>query len=163
MKKLFNNKYNRIDHSVPEIFPEISRVSMVGYIPRHRQISILIEAGKKLDRLRGQFDLKPGEKFDLDDIECDPTRSKSFDLAEASSILSRYKIVNVNLETLEYIDAKGIVRKFPSGVPVESLQKQNKGLDTASRSVSSPLTPENEMDKGKDKVKDVIEQKKNNE
>lgn len=149
----FNTKFNRIDKSIPEIFDQKTKVSCVGYIPRHKLIKAFIAAGKRLDTIRGKYDIYDNK--DIDDVDVDVTREKSFDLAQASEYMKRYDIVNVNFETSEYIDKKGVIRHWPSGKAVSTKEEvlkgskkpsQNKqeGPDTSSRSVSGQLTPEGE-------------------
>lgn len=150
----FNNKYNRIDRSKPEIFDEHTEVSCVGYVPRHKVIKAFIAAGKRLDNIQGKYDVYTD--LETDDIDIDVTRSKSFDLAEASEIMRRYNIININFETMEYIDEKGLIRKYPSGEVVSSKKEvleQNEGPSTISRSVLGQLTPN---DEGDTSVEDLV-------
>ena len=87
MKKKYATRDDRI-HSEPEINSGEILVQREGYIPRHRRIEALIEAGRRLDLLKktGQFDIDQGKDVDIDNMQCDPTREKNFDLADASEL-----------------------------------------------------------------------------
>lgn len=117
----FNTKFERHNHSKPEEFPEKSRVDMLSFIPKERQIQILIQAGQRL-RGKGVYDLNPDSTEDIDDLDCDPTRRKDFDLADASNALRTIQ----NLEELKKAAEK----------------KMKKGPSSPSRSELGPLTPE---------------------
>lgn len=137
MSKKFNTQHNIITHSKPEDYSgQESRVDMIGYIPRDRLIQMFINSGKRLVNERGVFDFH--EDVDIDEYEPDPTRSKAFDLADASEAMKGKKIVRVLAETGEYIDEKGRVRNIKDGGVI--LPKSRP--DTPSRSVSGQMTPE---------------------
>lgn len=139
----FNNKYNRILKTPKEDFSEvISHVDLVGYIPKERQIKMLIEAGKRLVSNRGIYDFQANEKVDIDEIDPDVTRNLSFDLADASEIMKKYQIVTVNFETGEYLDKTGYIRNIKDGKKVYDKPVP----DTSSRSVSGQMTPKGEID-----------------
>lgn len=145
----YNNKWNRVSKSIPEINSGKTKVSMVGYVSRHQQIQTLIDAGKRLDKIRGRYDLQEDQDVDIDDLQLDPTRSLAFDLAEASQILNNHGVMAVDLEHGIYLDMDGKAHKISdlnnNEVAPEAPSEANKGLDTVSRSVSSPLTPEKEV------------------
>lgn len=64
---------------------DVSKVETAGYIPADVQIEMFIQAGRRLDQSRKeQFDFGPEEEVPPDFI--DPTRSGSFDLADATQL-----------------------------------------------------------------------------
>ena len=66
-----------------EIFDPVSRTETAGYIRAEDQITAFIDAGRRLDEYRREmYDFGDGEEVPDDFI--DPTRSGSFDLADAS-------------------------------------------------------------------------------
>lgn len=134
----FNSQYNIVKHSAPETFEDaVSKVDMIGYIPKERQIAMLIQAGERLVNHRGVYDFAANQDVDIDEHPVDPTRSKSFDLADASEVMKGKQINNIIPETGEYIDHKGVIRniKHPDA-------KSKQGVpDTTSRSVSGQMTP----------------------
>lgn len=157
----FNNKFNRIGKSSPEINSGEEKVSCVGFIPRARQIETLIQAGKRLEIMRGKYDVTQ-DKFDIDEIDIDPTRSKSFDLADASEFLTRLGILDFDLDKGTYTDKKGNIRKIFSGADkaVNTPENAQDGPDTSSRSVSGQMTPEGGGIDEKEKKDDNVEIKK---
>lgn len=61
----------------------VSKVQPYGYIPTRVQVQRMLEAGVRLSEFRkGLFDFD--DDTPDDEIEVDPTRSPSFDLADAS-------------------------------------------------------------------------------
>lgn len=87
----FNTKYDRQMRSKPEVFPEKSRVDLYNFVPKNKIIKSLVEAGKRLGP-SGTFDIPSnGPEVDLDELECDPTRHPSFDMADASQMLRGLK------------------------------------------------------------------------
>ena len=62
------------------------RVEVAGYIPADKQILAMINAGQRLDNARKNFDFDESHPVD-ESIPCDPTRSKGYDIAEASQDL----------------------------------------------------------------------------
>lgn len=89
---MYNSQAKRVRQK-GEVFSEETLVETAGFIPKERKIRMMLQAGKRLDEMRkaGMFDFDPGQKIDLN-ISVDPTRSKGFDLAEASMMLSQLKI-----------------------------------------------------------------------
>lgn len=149
----FNTQYNIVEHSKPESFEGIiSKVDLIGYIPKERQIQMLIEAGERLQASRGVYDLKAGQEFDIDDLDCDPTRDLAFGLAEASEIMRRYQISQVFLETGDFIDMKGNRRNIRDLGSVKELPRP----DSTPRSVSGQMTPSGEeVSKNVQKAKNI--------
>lgn len=84
---MYNSHANRIPHQ-KEMNDGKSDVETAGFIPKNRKIQIMLTAGKRLEDMRkaGVFDFMPGVEPDLY-VQVDPTRSKAFDLADASAIL----------------------------------------------------------------------------
>lgn len=83
MSDLFFTKYKRPQLQEGEVDP-VSKVEAAGYIPADVQIEQFIIAGRRLDLARKEmFDVPPGEDGEP---EIDPTRSGSFDLADASQV-----------------------------------------------------------------------------
>lgn len=79
----FNTRYARPISAPAEAVDSKSKTETAGYIPADVQILRLIEAGKRLDAYRKEaYDFNPDEEVPDDFI--DPTRSGSFDLADAS-------------------------------------------------------------------------------
>ena len=63
----------------------VSKTESAGYIPAEAQIELFIQAGRKLDQARKeQYDFSADEEVPSDFI--DPTRSGSFDLADATQL-----------------------------------------------------------------------------
>lgn len=70
---------------VKEINDGETVVDMAGYIPAKAQIESLIMAGQRLvDHRRQLYDFAPDQQVDEDFI--DPTRSRGFDMADASTM-----------------------------------------------------------------------------
>lgn len=79
----FQTHYERT-RSAPEKNSGICKVDRAGYISSQKRIENLINAGMRLvESRREQYDF-PGNEFDPD-FE-DPTRSKNFDMADASQM-----------------------------------------------------------------------------
>lgn len=79
----FQTQYVRT-RSAPEKNSGICKVDRAGYISSQKRIENLINAGMRLvESRREQYDF-PGNEFDPD-FE-DPTRSKNFDMADASQM-----------------------------------------------------------------------------
>ncbi|WNK14101.1 MAG: hypothetical protein [Microvirus sp.] len=82
----FNTPYKRI-HSHAEVNSGEILVDDAGYIPREVRIKRLLEAGELLESYgSGSYDMQPDDETDIEDIDCDPTRHSSFDMADASII-----------------------------------------------------------------------------
>lgn len=65
-----------------------SRTSLAGYQPADQRIQSLLSAGKRLfDANTAAYDIPAGEKYYIDNISVDPTRSKAFDFADASEAM----------------------------------------------------------------------------
>lgn len=84
MKKVFYTKYDR----PPKIFVEScggpSLVETAGYITAEQRINNLISAGRRLVEARKyQYDFPDGK---IPDGYSDPTRSKDFDMSDATQI-----------------------------------------------------------------------------
>lgn len=80
----FNTRENRI-HSKPEINSGVTKVEVAGYLSKKKRIDNIILAGERL--IQARKDMYDYVGTDLDpDIPLDPTRSKGFDLADASRI-----------------------------------------------------------------------------
>lgn len=69
------------DNEVP-VGPRI--VETAGYIPVDKQIQILIDAGRRLDASRGEYEFDADT--DVPDSYEDVTRAPGFDMADASSL-----------------------------------------------------------------------------
>lgn len=81
---MFNTKYNYKKVSIPEKNSGRSPVETAGYIPANQRIENMMLAGQRLSESRKeQYDFPDGE---IDESYNDPTRSKNFDLADASQI-----------------------------------------------------------------------------
>lgn len=138
-KKDFNNKFNRVDKSIPEINSGEILVQTLGYIPKDKQIKMLIEAGKRIEAYRGTYDFR--KDVDIENVENDPTRQMAFDLADMSEIIRGLKIksIDINKNTFKTLD--GETRDLETGEPIKSNQTAQNGPDTSSRSVSGQMTP----------------------
>ena len=67
------------------VMDPVSKTESAGYIPADVQITMFIEAGRRLDKARIEaYDFGPNEEVPEDFI--DPTRSGDFDLADASRL-----------------------------------------------------------------------------
>lgn len=141
-KQDFNNKFNRVNKSTPEINSGEEKVSCIGFIPRARQIETLIQAGKRLETMRGKYDITQ-DNINIDDVDIDPTRSKSFDLADASEFITRLGILDFDLDNGTFKDLKGNVHRIFRGADkdVNTPENAQDGPDTLSRSVSGQMTP----------------------
>lgn len=116
----FNTPYKREYRSKQEDFAGIkSRVDLTGYVPKEKKIKMMIQAGLQYQKT-GLYDFPIDSDEDISDMECDPTRQKSFDLADASDRL-RY---------LERVARNARIHK-----------QVEMGPDSPSRSESGPLTP----------------------
>lgn len=83
----FNTKYNYEKYSQPEKNSGETLVEKAGYISAQKRIENMILAGQRLvDYRKSQFDFPDGE---IDEDFNDPTRVKSFDLAEATELQLR--------------------------------------------------------------------------
>ena len=68
-----------------EILDPVSKTETAGYIRAEDQITAFIDAGRRLDEYRREmYDFGDGEEVPDDFI--DPTRSGSFDLADATML-----------------------------------------------------------------------------
>lgn len=71
--------------SPPQRFSQISKTQKKGYITAQQRIEQIMLAGKNLQEYReNQYDFKT--ESDIDFSLNDPTRSKNFDLADASML-----------------------------------------------------------------------------
>ena len=71
--------------SPPQRFSQISKTQKKGYITAQQRIEQIMLAGKNLREYReNQYDFKT--ESDIDFSLNDPTRSKNFDLADASQL-----------------------------------------------------------------------------
>ena len=85
----FKTQYNT-KPSPPEVGGGEKLVEVAGYIPAHKQINNLINAGQRLVAARAEmYDFPDGE---IDENFSDPTRNGNFDLADATQI-------NLQMET----------------------------------------------------------------
>lgn len=80
----FRTKYNR-PKLVEEVNDGKSKVETAGYVPAEVQIMDMLSAGMRLNEYRkDRFDFAADEVVPDDFV--DPTRSPSFDLADATAI-----------------------------------------------------------------------------
>lgn len=86
LKPLFRTSTNY--KSFPKVIPELDKTRITesaGYITAKQRIENMILAGKRLVQYRKeQFDFQYDEKIDFN--YNDPTRSKNFDMADASQL-----------------------------------------------------------------------------
>ena len=85
MDTMFYGKHRRpkLEEGVMD---SLSKTETAGYIPADKQIEMFIQAGRRLDQARKeQYDFAEGEEVP-EDVVVDPTRSGSFDLADASQL-----------------------------------------------------------------------------
>lgn len=100
----FKTQYNT-KPSPPELGGGEKLVEVAGYIPAHKQINNLINAGQRLAAARAEmYDFPDGE---IDENFNDPTRNGNFDLADATQI---------NLE----MEAKARAAAVPGDIPSPS-------------------------------------------
>lgn len=98
----YNTKYNRIKLPANDTVKRHSRVDLTGFISKEKRIAYLIEAGERLPRSKGLYDFD--KEVDIDDVECDPTRRKSFDYTDAQEMYDNRVIptyVKLRKEALE--------------------------------------------------------------
>lgn len=84
----FNSPYERIKQPLeagggPRI------VETAGYIPIQAQIAQFINAGKRLEDYRKQYDFGMGQPVPEDFI--DPTKRKGFDIIDAQNLVNEIK------------------------------------------------------------------------
>ena len=87
--------YSQATYKPPkgELMTTVSETEQHGYIPAPLQISRILEAGQRLDDYRKfVYDFDDMEKIDINDIEPDPTRDTSFDMADASILAMKLQI-----------------------------------------------------------------------
>ena len=78
----FSTKYS-LQKTPPEVNKGPSHVEKAGYIPAQARIENMMLAGQRLVAHRAEmYDFK--ELKDIDESFTDPTRSKNFDMADAS-------------------------------------------------------------------------------
>lgn len=83
----FNVQHNYTKHSQPEQNHAKCLVEKAGYISAQKRIESMILAGQRLvDYRKNQFDFPDGK---IDEDFDDPTRIKSFDLADATQLQLR--------------------------------------------------------------------------
>ncbi|QXP07844.1 MAG: hypothetical protein [Arizlama microvirus] len=97
----YNTKVDRIKLHVPDDskIKRKSRIDLTGFISKENRIINLINAGRRLHTAEGQFDFE--NEVDINEVECDPTRSKGFDMTDAQTIL-----VNRVYPTIQTLSAK---------------------------------------------------------
>lgn len=81
----FNNPYEREKQPLEAGGGE-RIVETAGYVPIQAQIAQFINAGKRLEDYRSQFDFGNGQPVPEDFI--DPTKSKGFDIIDAQNLLN---------------------------------------------------------------------------
>lgn len=103
----------------PEKVVTESIVEVHGYVPREKIIKRMIAAGERLEMLTslGYFDLEFGEDPDQKEVIYDPTRQKSFDMAEAHQL---------KREILERVQAAIAAGKKPEEVRQEVREEEAK-------------------------------------
>ena len=80
----FSTKYS-LQKTPPEVNKGPSHVEKAGYIPAQARIENMMLAGQRLVAHRAEmYDFK--ELKDIDENFIDPTRSKNFDMADATQI-----------------------------------------------------------------------------
>ena len=80
----FSTKYS-LQKTPPEVNKGPSHVEKAGYIPAQARIENMMLAGQRLVAHRAEmYDFK--ELKDIDENFIDPTRSKNFDMADASQL-----------------------------------------------------------------------------
>jgi len=94
----FNTPWDRID--VPKESGGGERiVETAGYVPLNAQIAQFINAGKRLEDYRSQYDFGLGQPVPEDFI--DPTKKKNFDIIDAQDFLEEIKIEAESQKTSE--------------------------------------------------------------
>lgn len=81
---MFQSISNR-QKSIPQAFNQISKTQKIGYISAQQRIESIMRAGYQLKEYRQeQYDFKSLDT--IDESLNDPTRSKGFDLADATQL-----------------------------------------------------------------------------
>lgn len=125
-KRMYNSQAVRF-RQPGETMSSDTLVETAGFVSKERKIKMMIAAGVRLENLRkaGVYDFAPGLEPDLN-VQCDPTRNKGFDIAEASAILTtlRAKVALVNKQLTEV--EKAIEDKEPEKVVEEPVKAPDK-------------------------------------
>lgn len=118
--KIFTNYRRRTaeDKILYEIPDDTCHVEMQGYIKAKERIENMILAGQRLmEHRKDLYDFQEGEEVDLD-FE-DPTRTKGFDMADATAIIHYLNDVEQGLEE-NHTNTSVPEKEPPAGSPEAS-------------------------------------------
>ena len=122
----FATKYS-IQKTSPEVNKGPSHVEKAGYIPAQARIENMMLAGQRLVAHRAEmYDFK--ELKDIDENFIDPTRSKNFDMADASQFA-------LNLEQKQRAEEALKASQTAQDGSNDSQIPPDKGSDSKSNSV----------------------------
>jgi len=125
MRKIYHNYLTRPVVKAEKL-SRVDKVERAGYIPLERRIKDMMACGVRLQKARAEaYDIPEGSKVNEDEVQCDPTRSPGFDMADASAmaddLTARRKRARAEKKASE-------VRKTPAGQS-EGEVKQAEAVD----------------------------------